>query len=140
MILPIATLLCFSFGDPLPPAIVEAPRAWVATEYNLANPSPRAIQERGATLEQHRYFVQHRHNVALEKEVAHAWDNPPAVPMPAGPSTGSAPVIVNVMTATPSPSYIPRGSSGIPARAGMPPPYFDMVYGSFLRRFADSGL
>ncbi len=145
MILPIATMLCFSFGDPLPAAIVEPVIIHRATDVsyerpaNLAHPSERAHRERGATLEARKDWLSRRHMVALEKEVARAWDNPP-VPMPQGPSMGPQPVIVNVMMPTPAPSYVPRGSSGIPARAGMPPPYFDMVYGSFLRRFADSGL
>ncbi len=127
MILPLALTLAL-IGDPLPPAIVEAPRAWVAdVVYNLANPSPRAIQERGATLEQRHDWLSRRHSVALEKEVAHAWDNPP-VPMPAGPSMGAQPIVVNVMMPTPAPSYIPRGSSGIPARAGMLPDAYWMTY------------
>ncbi len=129
MILPIATLLYLSFGTPLPEAIVEAPRARVAdVVYDLSNPSPRARAERAETIEQHRDFVQHRHNVALEASVAGAWDNPPVPMMPAGPSTGAQPIVVNVWTATPSYMPMPRGSSGIPARAGMLPDAYWMTY------------
>ena len=140
MILPITSLVCVLFGDPLPPAITEPPRIVRA---DLARPSPRAKAERAQTLLLHKEWTHRIHVLRAEQEAKRAVDEAPApVPQLMPASVGPSAVVNNyiVVGGSPAPLSPGGGQLAIPPSAGMLPPWWNAAYGPILRRFADSGL
>jgi hypothetical protein len=123
MILPM--FLFVAIGCDLPPVFVDRPKLEI---YNLAHPSPRAVQEHAQTLAARHDFHARRSAVRAEREALWSIQDAPAMPLPQGPSTGQTPIVINVYNQTPM--YMPTssGNSGVPACAGQLPPMWREAY------------